>query len=188
MRHRVHGRKLGRKPGHRRAMFRNQLTSLFVHERITTTVEKAKELRPLAERMITLARKGDLQARRRVRRMVQDRAVVQRLFDEIAPRFSDRPGGYTRIVRLGARHGDNAEMAIIELIDYELPTGEAPATGGRKSLMDRAKGMFGGGAAAGAAGQAEADDSDDAEVAEAGETEATDAEEPAATDEDDEQK
>ncbi len=150
MRHRVHGRKLGRTSSHRKALFRNQLTALFTHERIITTVPKAKELRPIAERMVTMARTGSLAARRRVAAMISDRGVAKRLFDEIAPRFADRPGGYTRIMRLGRRHGDNAELAIIEFVDYELADhqedGEKSAKKG--SFMDRAKGMFGGGAAA----------------------------------------
>ena len=144
MRHRAQGRKLGRTSAHRKAMFRNQLTALFTHERITTTVAKAKELRPMAERIVTLARTGTLANRRRVLETVSDKEVVHRLFDDIAPRFSDRNGGYTRIVRLGRRRGDNAEMAIIEFIDYE-PSVEGEAGGpAKKSLMDRAKGMFGG--------------------------------------------
>ena len=129
-------------------MFRNQLTALFTHERIVTTVAKAKELRPLAERMVTLARTGSLPARRKVLTMVPDKVVVRRLFDDIAPRFMDRPGGYTRIMRLGRRRGDGAEMAIIEFVDYELSEhedGGGPAKS-KTSLMDRAKGMFGGGA------------------------------------------
>jgi len=149
MRHRVHGRKLGRTSSHRKALFRNQLTALFTHERIITTVPKAKELRPIAERMVTLARTGTLAARRRVGAMISDKEIARRLFDEIAPRFADRPGGYTRIMRLGRRHGDNAELAIIEFIDYELADhqddGETKAKG---SFLDRAKGMFGSGAAA----------------------------------------
>ncbi|MEX1311222.1 MAG: 50S ribosomal protein L17 [Candidatus Sulfomarinibacteraceae bacterium] len=169
MRHRVHGRKLGRTSAHRKAMFRNQLTALFTHERIITTVSKAKELRPIAERMVTLARTGTLAARRRVATMVQDKEIAQRLFEEIAPRFADRPGGYTRIMRLGRRRGDNAELAIIEFIDYELADHQADGEGqgkGKGSFMDRAKGMFGGGAAAGP--EAAADDAETAEtVAEA---------------------
>ena len=149
MRHRVHGRKLGRTSSHRKALFRNQLTALFTHERIITTVPKAKELRPIAERMVTMARTGTLAARRRVGAMISDKEIARRLFDEIAPRFADRPGGYTRIMRLGRRHGDNAELAIIEFVDYELADhqddGDTKAKG---SFLDRAKGMFGSGAAA----------------------------------------
>ncbi len=145
MRHRVHGRKLGRTTAHRKALFRNQLTALFTHERIVTTVPKAKELRPIAERMVTLARTGTLPARRKVLTMVPDRDVVRRLFDEIAPRFMERPGGYTRIVRLGNRRGDGAELALIEFVDYTPPErGESAGAEGKQSLMDRARGMFGG--------------------------------------------
>ena len=143
MRHRVHGRKLGRTPAHRRALFRNQLAGLLTHERITTTVAKAKELQPIAERAVTLARTGTLANRRRVLRLVPDREVVGKLFDDIAPRFADRPGGYTRIMRVGRRRGDAAELAIIEFIDYEPPEGETEERG-KASLMDRARGMFGG--------------------------------------------
>lgn len=150
MRHRVQGRKLGRTSAHRKALFRNQLTALFTHERIITTVHKAKELRPIAERMVTLAGTGTLAARRRVATMVADKEIAKRLFDEIAPRFADRPGGYTRIMRLGRRRGDNAELAIIEFVDYELADHQEGDDKGSKkgSFLDRAKGMFGGGAAA----------------------------------------
>ena len=149
MRHRVRGRKLGRTTAHRKAMFRNQLTALFTHERIITTLAKAKELRPMAERMVTLAGTGTLPARRKVLTMVPDKEVVRRLFDEIAPRFTDRPGGYTRVMRLGRRRGDGAELAIIEFVDYELSEHEEGGGPGssKRSLMDRAKGVFGGGAA-----------------------------------------
>jgi large subunit ribosomal protein L17 len=153
MRHRIRGRKLGRTTAHRKALFRNQLSALFTHERIITTVAKAKELRPLAERMVSLAGTGTLPARRKVLTMVPDKDVVRRLFDEIAPRFTERPGGYTRIMRLGRRRGDGAELAIIEFVDYDLADHEegASSTKGQKgSLMDRAKGMFGGGAKAAA--------------------------------------
>ena len=150
MRHRVRGRKLGRTTAHRKALFRNQLTALFTHERIITTVAKAKELRPLAERMVTLAGTGTLPARRKVLTMVPDKGVVRRLFEEIAPRFTERPGGYTRIMRLGRRRGDGAELAIIEFVDYDLADHEegSTPTKGKGSLIDRAKGMFGGGAKA----------------------------------------
>ena len=161
MRHRIRGRKLGRTTAHRKAMFRNQLTALFTHERIITTVPKAKELRSLAERIVTLARTGSLPARRKVMTMVPDKEVVQRLFDDIAPRFMDRPGGYTRVMRLGRRRGDGAEFAIIEFVDYELAEHEegVSSSKGKSSLMDRAKGMFGG-------GSAEADEAPEVEAAE----------------------
>jgi large subunit ribosomal protein L17 len=151
-------RKLGRTSAHRKAMFRNQLTALFTHERIVTTLAKAKELRPLAERMVTLAGTGTLPARRQVLTMVSDKDVVRHLFDDIAPRFIDRPGGYTRIMRLGRRRGDGADLAIIEFVDYDLADhedGESPSKG-KKSLMDRAKGMFGGGAKADESAEKEA--------------------------------
>ena len=143
MRHRVHGRKLGRTSAHREAMFRNQLTALITHERITTTLAKAKELRPLAERMVTLARTGTLANRRRVMQTLTDKTIAKRLFDDVAPRFANRPGGYTRIVRIGRRRGDNAELAIIEFVDYE-PKFDEDSGKGKSSLMDRAKGIFGG--------------------------------------------
>ncbi len=148
MRHRSHGRKLGRTSSHRKAMFRNQLTALFTHERIITTVAKAKDLRPQAERMVTMAKTGTLANRRRILSSIPDADVVRKLFGEIAPRFADRPGGYTRIMRLGRRRGDNAELAIIEFVDF-VPSEREDGKGGGKSkpsLMDRAKGMFGGGA------------------------------------------
>lgn len=119
MRHAMRGRKLGRTTAHRLALFRNQLQSLVKHGRITTTLPKAKELRPIFEKQITQGKRGTLHARRRVRRWIPDRHLVQKLFDDIAPRFADRNGGYTRILKLGPRKGDGAEMAIIELVDYE---------------------------------------------------------------------
>jgi len=120
MRHNASGRKLGRKTGHRLAMFRNQLASLIAQERIVTTVSKAKELRPLAERMITQGKRDTVHARRLVGRWVPNRDLIKKLFDEIAPRFSTRAGGYLRIVKLGSRQGDGAEMAILELVDFKL--------------------------------------------------------------------
>ncbi len=119
MRHAVHGRKLGRTSSHRRALFRNQLVSLMISGRIVTTLPKAKELRPIAEKLVTKGKTGTLHARRQVRRWISDRSVVKTLFDDIAPRFEDRSGGYLRIMKLGPRRGDGAEMAIIEFVDYE---------------------------------------------------------------------
>jgi large subunit ribosomal protein L17 len=116
MRHRNTGRKLSRSAPHRRAALKNLATNLFKHGRIETTTAKAKELRPYAERLITLARKGDLHSRRMVGKKIQDRQVVGQLFDEIGPRFRERPGGYTRILKLGHRKGDAADMALIELV------------------------------------------------------------------------
>jgi len=163
MRHRIRHRKLGRTSSHRKAMFRNQLTALFTHERIVTTLAKAKELRPMAERMVTLAGTGTLPARRKVLTMVADKDVVRRLFDDIAPRFVERAGGYTRIMRLGRRRGDGAELAIIEFVDYDLAAHEDGDSPSQKkgSFMDRAKGMFGGGAKA----EAATADEDEAETA-----------------------
>lgn len=119
MRHQKSGRKLGRTSSHRNAMFRNMVTSLFEHERIVTTKEKAKELRPIAEKMITLGKRGDLHSRRQALSYIQSKDVVQKLFTEISEQFADRKGGYTRIIQTGVRRGDNASMAIIELVGYE---------------------------------------------------------------------
>ena len=121
MRHRVAHRKLGRITPHRTALLRNLASALFERERIRTTLMKAKELRPYAERLITLAKRDDdrLHARRRVLRDIHDDAVVKKLFDTLGARFASRPGGYTRILRLGPRRGDGAEMAIVELIGSE---------------------------------------------------------------------
>lgn len=116
MRHRKKGRGLSRSPSHRRAVLRNMATSLFRHERIRTTTARAKELRPYAERLVTLARRGDLHARRLAARRIADREVLGKLFDEIGPRYAERPGGYTRILKLGPRKGDAADMALIELV------------------------------------------------------------------------
>ena len=117
MRHRVKGRGLSRTVSHRKATLRNMATSLIRHERIETTTAKAKELRPFVERLITLGKQGDLHARRRAGRSISDRQVLGKLFDDLGPRFSERPGGYTRILKLGNRRGDAAEMALIELVD-----------------------------------------------------------------------
>jgi large subunit ribosomal protein L17 len=125
MRHRVHGRKLGRATPHRRALLRNLCTSLLEHGRITTTVQKAKEVRPLAERLITLGKRDTLHARRRAAGFLLKAAVVQELFDTIAARFADRNGGYTRIVKLGSRSGDGADLAVIELLGSELAVKKA---------------------------------------------------------------
>jgi large subunit ribosomal protein L17 len=111
------GPRLGGSPAHERLMLANLATSLFEHGRITTTVTKAKRLRPLAERLVTFAKRGDLHARRQVMTVVRDKTVVHHLFTEIGPRYANRPGGYTRITKLGPRHGDNAPMATIELVE-----------------------------------------------------------------------
>jgi len=119
MRHNVGYRKLGRTTGHRRALLRNLATDLFRHERLKTTLPKARELRPFAEKLITLARRDDLHARRRVLRQISDKTVVKKLFDTLGPRFAARPGGYTRALKLGPRPGDGADMAIVELVGSE---------------------------------------------------------------------
>jgi large subunit ribosomal protein L17 len=116
VRHRAKGRQLSRTASHKRAMLNNMATSLFVHGRVITTEAKAKELRPFAEKLITLARRGDLHARRLVERRIKDRDTLSRLFSEIGPRFAARPGGYTRILKLGHREGDGADVARIELL------------------------------------------------------------------------
>jgi len=119
MRHKIAGRRLGRTTSHRQAMFRNMVTSLFEYERIVTTTQKAKELRPIAEKMITLAKRGDLHARRQALSFIRSKDVVEKLFTSIKDQFTDRKGGYTRILRTGVRKGDCASMAIIELVGYE---------------------------------------------------------------------
>ena len=125
MRHKIAGRKLGRNPAHRRSVLRNLVTSFLEHERLVTTLPKAKELRPLAEKMITLGTRDTLHARRQVQSYLLNDLIAKKVFDTIAPRFSDRPGGYSRIVRLGYRSGDGAEMAVIELIGSELEVKKA---------------------------------------------------------------
>ncbi len=134
MRHRKAGRKLGRKTPHRLSMFRNMVTSLLDKERIRTTLPRAKELRPIAERMITLGKRESLHARRQALAFVKDPGVVSKLFTDLAPRFAQRNGGYTRIVRLGFRQGDGAQMAILELIGsaYKAHKGEEKK-GGKKA-------------------------------------------------------
>ena len=127
MRHGMANRKLGRTAGHRSALFRNQLASLIQSERIVTTLPKAKELRPQIEKLITLAKNDSVHARRQAFRQVQDDALIAKLFDTIGPRFSTRPGGYTRIMKLGARRGDAAEMAILELVERSADKVEAKA-------------------------------------------------------------
>ena len=117
MRHRKSGRQLGKNSSHRRALLRSLVTSFLSHEKIETTEAKAKEFRPIAERMITLGKRGDLSARRLAMRFVRDPHVVSKVFDEISPRFSNRNGGYTRIIKTRIRFGDSARMAIVELVE-----------------------------------------------------------------------
>jgi large subunit ribosomal protein L17 len=116
MAHRIDGRKLGRATDHRMALFRNQVTDLLKHERIITTEAKAREVKGLADKMITLGKRGDLHARRRALGYVYDRKIVDKIFDELAPRYADRPGGYSRMVKIGQRLGDGARMAQLELV------------------------------------------------------------------------
>jgi large subunit ribosomal protein L17 len=142
MQHNRAGRKLRRTTAHRLAMFSNQLASLMTHERIETTISKAKELRPLAERLITTAKNDDLAARRRVYQWIPDHSTVKKIFETLAPRFVDRPGGYTRILKLGARRGDAAEAAILEFVDFKFqPKEKGPR---KESMSDRARRMSGG--------------------------------------------
>ena len=117
MRHRKDHRRLGRATDQRIALLRSQVDSLFRHSRIRTTLAKAKESQRMAEKLITLARRGDLAARRRVLRKVRDKELVKHLFEEIGPRYVDRLGGYTRVIKAGLRSGDAAQMAILELVD-----------------------------------------------------------------------
>ena len=119
MRHLVKGKRLRRNTAHRRALLRNLVTSFLEKERMRTTLAKAKATRPLAEKMITLAKKDTLHTRRQALRFIYKKTVVKKLFDEIGPRFSERPGGYTRIVKVGPRAGDGADMAILELVGTE---------------------------------------------------------------------
>ena len=129
MRHRKAGRKLNRTAAHRKAMLRNMVTSLLEHERIVTTVPKAKETRRVTEKMITLGKRGDLHARRQAMAYIRSKDIVAKLFDELSGQFADRQGGYTRIIRTGNRHGDAAPMAIVELVGYEDAVEEITETG-----------------------------------------------------------
>ncbi|WP_026842549.1 50S ribosomal protein L17 [Citrifermentans bremense] len=127
MRHNSAGRRLGRTTSHRIAMFRNMVTSFLQHEKITTTDAKAKELRSIAEKMITLGKRGDLHATRQAAAYIRDKKVVTKLFTEIAPRYTERPGGYTRIIKLGIRPGDNAPVSVLELVEAEMKPKKAAA-------------------------------------------------------------
>jgi len=120
MRHGKSGRRLGRTTSHREAMFRNLVTSFLNHEKITTTDAKAKEIRSVAEKMITLGKRGDLHSLRQAASYIREKSVVTKLFTTIAPRYKDRPGGYTRIVKLGIRQGDAAPVSLIELVEEEM--------------------------------------------------------------------
>ena len=120
MRHRKLTRRIGRTTAHRQATLRNMAIALFTHERIETTLGKARALRPMAEKLITLGKRGDLHARRLAARDVRDHAALQKLFSTLSERYKERPGGYTRILKLGNRRGDNAPRAFVELVDAEL--------------------------------------------------------------------
>ena len=140
MRHAVKGRKLGRTSSHREALFRNQLQSLVESEKIITTLPKAKELRPIAEKVITRGKHGTVHDRRWVLRWVSKRDLVKKVFDDIAPRFQERPGGYLRIVKLGPRLGDGAEMAVLELVEREATAAEpADEKKGKKAPAKKAQ-------------------------------------------------
>ena len=139
MRHRVAGVKLGRTAAHRRALFRNLVTALLEHEAVRTTDAKAKELRRWADRMITLGKQGTLHARRRAAAVVRRRAVLKKLFDEIAPRFGNRAGGYTRVVKLGVRRGDAAALSLVELVEQAAAQKEKAGQKKPQRRRDRGK-------------------------------------------------
>ncbi|SDY34035.1 LSU ribosomal protein L17P [Geodermatophilus africanus] len=159
------GPRLGGSPSHERLMLANLATSLFEHGRITTTAAKAKRLRPLAEKLVTFAKRGDLHARRQVMTTIRDKDVVHTLFAEIGPRFADRPGGYTRITKVGPRKGDNAPMAVIELVEGQTVAQQAVGEAER-ARGTRFAGAASGAGAAAAAGEVTADALESAEVAE----------------------
>lgn len=119
MRHGYRGRRFNRTAEHRKAMFKNLAQALIKHEQIVTTLPKAKDLRPVVEKLITLAKRGDLHARRQAISRIQDETLVKKLFDVLGPRYAERPGGYTRVLKAGFRYGDNAPMAVIELVDRD---------------------------------------------------------------------
>ncbi len=135
MRHQVKGKKLGRDTSHRIALLRNLVTSLLEKERIRTTLAKAKAARPVAEKMITLGKNDTLHSQRQALRFIYKKSVVKKLFDELGPRFSERPGGYTRIIKLGPRAGDGSDMALLELVGTEFKKKEKKP----KSIKEKAK-------------------------------------------------
>jgi large subunit ribosomal protein L17 len=140
MRHLKKGRQLSRNSSHRRALMRNLVTSLLRHDRIETTDAKAKELRGWVDWMIGLGKRGGLHARRQALAVIQDKAVVAKLFDTLGPRFKDRPGGYTRAVKIGMRKGDNAPVSVVEILpDGEGAKEETPSGGGRRRRRSAAK-------------------------------------------------
>ncbi len=145
MRHRKKGRKLGRTSAHRKAMLSNMAGSLLKHEQITTTLPKAKELRGVVDRLITLGKRGDLHARRQAIAALGDRTIVRKLFATLGPRYAERPGGYTRVLKAGFRYGDSAPMAVIELVDRDpeakgLDSGPRPELVGAEEAEESATG------------------------------------------------
>ena len=168
------GPRLGGSPSHERLMLANLATSLFEHGRITTTEAKAKRLRPLAERLVTFAKRGDLHARRQVMTTIRDKDVVHTLFAEIGPRFADRPGGYTRITKVGPRKGDNAPMAVIELVEGQTVAQQAVGEAER-ARGTRFAGAASGAGAASAAGEVTADALEAADDADTTDADTTDA-------------
>ena len=167
------GPRLGGSPSHERLMLANLATSLFEHGRITTTEAKAKRLRPLAERLVTFAKRGDLHARRQVMTTIRDKDVVHTLFAEIGPRFADRPGGYTRITKVGPRKGDNAPMAVIELVEGQTVAQQAVGEAER-ARGTRFAGAASGAGAASAAGEVTADALEAADDTDTTDTDAVD--------------
>jgi large subunit ribosomal protein L17 len=138
VRHQRKGKKLGRDASHRKALYSNLAGALIEHGRIKTTEAKAKAVKPIAEKMITLGRRGDLSARRQALAYLRSQEVVHQLFAEVAPRFADRPGGYSRIVKIGPRFGDAAEMVYLELVDYVPPRAVAPVGAPARAEADAA--------------------------------------------------
>ncbi len=138
MRHGVAHRKLNRTASHRRAMFANMAASLIEHEQIVTTLPKAKELKPIMDKLITLAKRGDLHARRQAISKVRDKDQVSKLFETLGPRYQERSGGYTRVLKAGFRHGDNAPMAVIELVDRD-PEAKGAADRAREEAVEGAE-------------------------------------------------
>ena len=142
MRHGFRGRRFGRTPEHRKAMFANMAAALIKHEQIVTTLPKAKDLRPVVEKLITLGKRGDLHARRQATAQLRDETMAKKLFDILGPRYQGRPGGYTRVLKAGFRYGDNAAMAVIEFVDRDVsargkdsgPTQERDEAGGGEEV------------------------------------------------------
>ena len=135
MRHGMHGRKLNRTSSHRRALFANLAVALIKHEQITTTLPKAKDLRPYVEKLITLGKRGDLHARRQAIAQIGDEVIVRKLFDSLKDRYANRTGGYTRVLKAGFRYGDNAPLAVIEFVDRDVDAkgqDSGPVTGGEE--------------------------------------------------------